>query len=408
MNTSHIAPLLKCIWKYSSTHPYPPPTTIELVAGHRYWLPDGLLADEWITFFTFAPSQWFDLAPPEVKSAFEEEVITSFVDRPSFERTMQIEDHVCMHLGWLPPVQSPKRSLSGGSHSLSPYDGMNHTMEYPRKSLAPQKIADDVDAEDQSDTTSPDNGYRQAKRARLGDGSTARLSTGPALIPLSTVDPHRLRLVRAAPTTLSVQPATAPAVLVPKLLSSVQPTQNPPQALSLSQPAQPIQHAPQGNTQPAPTSAPGPHSVINLPVFPLQSVPNGRTAFVQNPAVPPVLPQLLQAQGINVTGFRPGSMLRKGNESTAWSAERIRAFVEIEGNSIHQLPPDAFSTTGNEMTNFRTPESIDMRCCPFETSIEENLTVSTIRSLSRCFVDELTVSSIFRTPVRSPERRVSG
>jgi hypothetical protein len=259
MTNEQIVSLLQSIWKYTSRPDLPPVTLVELDAGHRYWLPNNLLAEEWIMVFLFAPAWVLESAPPAVRTAFERQVLNVLGYWPSFADLMQEEEN-----------------LSASSQSSHPQSGR--------------------------------------------------------------------------------------------------------QQFQMPQPILPTQNGPQGHVHPvyapAPGSQPGPPSVPNVSVFPLQSVPDGTAAFEQNRAAPPIFDQLLQAQGITVPNFRPGSEVPSDNGNKAWSAERIRAFVEIQRNSIFELPPTAFSRLGTEMSNFRTPESIDVTNCPFETSLVENFTVS--------------------------------
>lgn len=371
MNHQSIAPLLASIWKYSSSCVSSTPTAVELAAGHRYWLPCGCLAEEWITFFTFAEG-WLDLAPPGVRSAYEEDLVDNFGVWPSFARTMQDETSLSTNYDWFLPGELSEQLAPRCSHSQH----LTHS-QTPR--VAEKTPYPDV-ARDPSNGTTLKDGYGQPNLARRNITDTTGLRKGLLLGQLSETSPHALRQSSAAPVGLSVQSFPFPAVVAPQRLSSAHPTQHVPQARPLLAPAQSAQQASQGNMQPASALVPGPHqgqhSVAQVPVFPLRSIRSGAAAFEQNPAAPPVFHQLLQAKGITTAGFRPGSELPPGNNNTAWSAERIRAFVEIEGKSIQRLPSLAFSVHGTEMTNFRTPASVDMRCCPFETSIEEMFTAS--------------------------------
>jgi hypothetical protein len=114
--------------------------------------------------------------------------------------------------------------------------------------------------------------------------------------------------------------------------------------------------------------------------FPIQAVPSGTHAFDLSPVGTPAADQILQSIGVHPPMYIPGSVVPPGagHYKKAWHAERIRAFVEVQGKSLNQLPLGAISQYGDEMTNVRTPLSIDPRCCPFDTSIYENLTVSAI------------------------------
>jgi hypothetical protein len=63
-----------------------------------------------------------------------------------------------------------------------------------------------------------------------------------------------------------------------------------------------------------------------------------------------------------------------------WSADRVRAFVEIQGQPRANLPKTALSKYGDELSRNHTPKSVDPKFCPFDTTIEENLTVSDVFS----------------------------
>lgn len=74
----------------------------------------------------------------------------------------------------------------------------------------------------------------------------------------------------------------------------------------------------------------------------------------------------------------PGSVLHTGpgNVKKAWSAERKRAFNEIQGRSLAHLPSAANSRFGDELSRNHTPKSVDPGRCPCPLTIEELLTVS--------------------------------
>jgi hypothetical protein len=389
MQSNHIAPLLERIWKYSSMEVYPYPTPLELAADHRYWLPNGLLAEEWIILLALGPTWLLEFAPPEVKSAFEQELVSSLGSKPSFAKIIQEQDRLATPGERSSTGQLINLPVPHGSHAPNSRGHTDPIMSYYHTFFATQDVLDvDISISDKSSRSSYK--YLQSILAHLENGALSGPSTGLLPAPSSAPDP-RMLLQRSAPAVgLSAPTFPSPIVVDPQLLSA----HNASQARRLPLPFQPTQHAPQGHAQPALASTvtlnPGLHPFAQLPVFPLRSIPSGTAAFEQNPAAPPIFHQLLQAKDITTAGYRPGSMPRRGNANTAWSAERIRAFVEIQGESIHNLPPVAFSESGNEMTNFRTPLSIDMRCCPFETSLEEIFTVSATMSWSRRIFEELT------------------
>ncbi|KAH8632392.1 hypothetical protein IG631_14075 [Alternaria alternata] len=316
MTSQDIISYLEPIWEYSSIPTFVPPTPMEVAAGHRYWLPNGLLAEEWMMLFIFVP-RLSDLAPLEVRTAFEEQVYNVAGHWSSFAEIMERGNQASMPLNMFPATQ-----MAGNSFQY---------------------------------------GYSQPGGARFAGPETAKPITAPLPIQSSGFGPLSFSQRFTAPANLGDQ-QSSPLTITHQL----------------SQPIQPSQQIPQGNVQLPLASTTGPQlgtsTAPSLSIFPLQSVPDGTAASEQNPAAPPIFTQLLQARGITAPGFRPGSVIPTDNGNKAWSAERIRAFVEIQNKSIQELPRSAFSELGTEMSNFRTPESIDVTCCPFETSLEENFT----------------------------------
>jgi hypothetical protein len=334
MTSQQITYYLERIWEYSSIPTFVPPTQIELAAGHRYWLPNGLLAEEWMMLFIFVP-RLHDLAPPEVRTAFEKQVYDVAGHWPSFGEIIERGNHTSMPLDMLPATQ-----MAGNAFQY---------------------------------------GYSQPGGARFAGPETAKPITGPLPIPPSGFGPLPFSQSFTAPADSGVQQSSSLTIT--------------------PQPLQPIQQMPRGNLQLPVASTTGPQpgtsTAPSVSIFPLQSVPDGTAASEQNPAAPPIFTQLLQARGITVPGFRPGSRIPTDNGNKAWSAERIRAFVEIQNKSIQELPSSAFSELGTEMSNFRTPESIGVTYCPFETSLEENFTVSTTSPLFIFIVERLTANQYF-------------
>jgi hypothetical protein len=60
--------------------------------------------------------------------------------------------------------------------------------------------------------------------------------------------------------------------------------------------------------------------------------------------------------------------------------------MNIEGHPYRELPITAFSIYGDEHSRGHTPKSVDPRCCPFDTTVEELLTVSHIQDYFRLFM----------------------
>ena len=267
-----IAPLLACIWSYSSRHISSLPTTIELAAGHRYWLPCGCLAEEWITFFTFAEG-WLDLAPPQVRSAYEEEQVSNFGVWPSFARPMQDDTDLSIHYNWFLPGDLSEKFDPRGLHSQHLRRRIDPITAHSRTARVTEKTPYLGFARDPSNATTLNDGYGQPNSARLDIAQTTGLRRGLLLESLSGTSPCALRQSSAAPIGLLVQPLPFSAIVTTQLLSSAHPTQHVPQAGPLLAPVQPAQQASQGTAQSTSALARDPHQgplpVAQVPVFPL-------------------------------------------------------------------------------------------------------------------------------------------
>ena len=332
--------LLQRIWKYSSTAQAPDMTSIELAAGQRYWLPDGSLADEWIHFFQIVPNRFLDMAPPKLKVAFENQVGDNSTVGASFEDAMGElavqESQTPDFEDILPPLErvSTQESLEVTGELMPPV-----LSPIPTPLVSSRKRTYDVSSESSSVATP------HPKRARHHDATVATTQRVTAGQPFSSaVDPSLPLVTVQGSRFTQIVPATNTGPLD-------------------------VQAAP--TTQPVLTTAP--LLLVNSArvTFLLLSSPDGRVDFLEDPTTPQ---QFLQQHGFRPIMTLPGALLPTGNQNKAWHAQRLRAWVEIEGKRLNQLPHTALSIYGNEMSNLRTPESIDPRLCPFSTSIEENFT----------------------------------
>jgi hypothetical protein len=116
------------------------------------------------------------------------------------------------------------------------------------------------------------------------------------------------------------------------------------------------------------------------PAAPQAAIPlhqQQQPGFVANPRRKRI-PNARLASGRPIPAQAPGSVRAtgQGNHAKAWSAERCRAFMEIQGHPYSELPQTYNSPYGDELTRRHTPVSIDPRCCPFDTTMEELVTVS--------------------------------
>ncbi|RMZ69998.1 hypothetical protein GMOD_00000026 [Pyrenophora seminiperda CCB06] len=334
--SSSIYRLLSGIWAYIPPTQAPEMTGIELAAGHHFWLPDGSLAAEWVRFFKISPDRFLEMAPLEVKTAFAKQVgiISSFAT--SFGDIMEQQNGKNS-----PPSEFEDMALL--LDLVMVQESSEVREEYIPVSLpstcktSPKKRSYDVFAESSS------SALPVAKRSQPENRITTTIHRAATGAPSSVVQNLSLPIVRGTniPQVALVTNPALPNVQATLAVQSVQ---------SLTQ-------APIVNPAPA--------------VFPLLSCPTGAVAFIENPAGPQ---QFLRQHGFVPVMALPGSLLPSVMQYKAWHAQRIRAWVEIEGKQLSKLPGPALSSFGNEMSNLRTPESVDPRLCPFPTSIEENFT----------------------------------
>ncbi|EFQ91175.1 hypothetical protein PTT_12040 [Pyrenophora teres f. teres 0-1] len=375
--STSIQPLLNTIWKYIPSAQASEMTSIEHAAGHYYWLPDGLLADEWVHFFQIAPDRFLDMAPPEVKKAYEDQVGDGSIIKASFGDVMREQAHKnSQHLVFedmlplLERVTGPGSSTAVGEPflpTISPSSTSGVTLKKREYGLLDESssvaIPKPKRARHQNVVTAG-----QSVSVVVDSSLTSSMSLG-ARNPQSEATNAAPFNIQATLHAAHAVPATAqPAPVAIAAPSNIQTTQT-------AHPVPAAAQLPMANAAtaqlPLVNAARAQLPVVNAApaVFPLLSSPTGAIAFIDNPAAPP---HFIRQQRFLLNPS--GAIIPTGNHDKAWHAQRLRAWVEIEGQQLHALPNIAWSPYGNEMSNLRTPASIDPRLCPFPTSIEENFT----------------------------------
>jgi hypothetical protein len=353
--SSGLRQLLGTIFAYSDRYLAASNHLLESTAGFCYFLPNGRLAYEWVHFFEIMPERYQHLAPQEVLYAFHKE--REFVP---YSMKSWVEDII--HRA---EMKESDRLAKDFISNLTPvFFGAEHNFDKTEAAaVSPQSIAHKRKLEDPTES----------------DGQ----------VPDEVIDPQLL------PSTNKRRRLAGPKSRVPQLQSSLgQP------AITMNQAILPprLVQTPQNGSQLARQT---PHLAV------LQAVHSGVVAsqlqiaplVVAGPVPPSVqaqppthVPQLppqnnrrsisvaRQARSHPAPTQAPGSVTLsgRGNVVKAWSPERIRAFTNIEGYSTAELPFTAVSQYGDEMSRNHTPASIDPRCCPFDTTMEENLTYMTL------------------------------
>jgi hypothetical protein len=409
--------LIGTIFAYSNRCLRPSTNSIEVAAGFRYFLPNGRLAYEWIRFFDIAPSHYLAMAPPQVLQAYHMEGTTL---EPSSMR------------GWVNDVVKQRDAQEAGEF-FQQQVALNHTASdlidpfmlqldaaYLSTQVAPPaptskpvsskrkaetSLLEDLDDQDPIQQGDARPRLPEAKRPRLEASiDMALLAAHPALVSTGTS-----RYVRASSRTVS----SGPQVQAPRGASvPVAPTRSAPAIKRVASAAPPSQGAVpsraqrlappngQGYQAPAISTTPMPvaHPVSIAPAIPVPAVQqtpvahqllpggpvlatvSGNLHLQLQPGFQPRLdrrPVKQLARDHPVPAQVPGSVKHsgKGNPMKAWSAERCRAFTDIQGYPLSELPQTYNSQYGDELSRDHTPKSIDPRHCPFDTTMEELLTV---------------------------------
>ncbi|OAL02935.1 hypothetical protein IQ06DRAFT_217416 [Phaeosphaeriaceae sp. SRC1lsM3a] len=331
---SELLALLGTIFAYSRREHWNDLSKAELAAGFRYFIPTGNLAREWIQFFDIAPARYLEMAPPEVQYAYQREHdwdtcsmrqwVQAGVDYWKLERDR---------------VQAAKRfyntfvpaSATLGNKRRRRGDGQDDA----NSSLSQPRLHTGVEYGDAHARIDPSRflGSSQVARGSSLFRTGSHVQTTPFPGPSTISAPS----MASKPSAASIQNAAASsqASHIQKALVIQQASAIPPAHLGQKD----VQHV-------APTSA----------VPPLHTYAPASNA-------PPRGSQVHRGKGF----FHRG-----------WSDDRVRAFTDIQGKSIAALPSAANSPWGDEMSRSHTPKSVDLRLCPFETTMEENLTYFTL------------------------------
>jgi hypothetical protein len=381
--SSFLHPLIGRIFAYSNLCTKQSTQMSEIAAGFRYFLPDGRLAHEWILFFGIAPARYLDMAPPEVKQAYLDEHdltpssmkgwIEDTIKLEQIQEANEISQQLVLHqIDPLLSKSSKHDLMNNTSHTVLDNSGISthHTPVTKRKRDMPP-FKDGMNVLKELGTRFR---LEEAKRPRLDPSldnpfSTAHQCMAPADIL------YRLRTTAYTVSSASPEPAS-PTTPTPGACS---------RSTLSSKRIVASARRPQGTGRPqtqraAPTQQTlSAHQVISgrptmLPV---------QTALQQqqhHPTNRPHISRNRQARSRPGQTRAPGSVqhIGQGNVSKAWNAERVRAFTDIQGYPAEELPFTAVSQYGDEMSRGHTPKSIDPRYCPFYTTLEENITVSSL------------------------------
>jgi hypothetical protein len=423
-SASELHRLLGIIFLFSDCHPQPK-SYLEQVAGFRYFTPDGgALAYEWARFFDIAPSRFLTMTPTEVQLAYQTTKDeggtasgTSFeeylLQSPNCHKETATNCTIKAAVGDHGPsncfnmhTQGVLTSSGQSTQKLSAFTTPQNSAQRKRKiSMELEKAAFGSGTSAEEEEAFVPSFERPCKGARLCEDHLSNpysrnqpidwheqhyavASPAPfgftAHIPSQSwlTDPERLRRIvhgaagLDAPMPTSMQSITFDTTYDFPLASDVIQYQGPPQQGQLAAGIGTITKGflpanPPATLQRAPISVTAPLALVNVALPPINNGPR-----------PPRLPKAYTsgAGWVNPHPNAPaGSMTIRGggNRKMAWNLERKRIFNQVEGWSINQLPPSANSPYATEMFS-RTPQSVDPRCCPFATTMEENLVVSVL------------------------------
>jgi hypothetical protein len=405
--SSELRSLLGTIFSYSSRRLAPSTRSSEITAGFRYFMPNGRLAYEWIHFINITPIHYMQMIPPDVLQAY--------YDEHAFTP--------CSMKGWVDAEMTEWEIREAGQiiqqlmDDVAPMLVHNHNANVnpfvtdaliPISQTFPRKRKRDI--ETSSEDWQPNNVFRSASsipsrkrpRVNLHAGSpfsgfhsvaspadpvhtfgatpaTSQSSLMDASLPWDPFSaPWEVPSRKAQPLATSLATMNRPFIsqdqMFPRLRWSRQPPVIPHTWASQADPSfHTAAHAP---------GAPMFTAVSSIKDAPL--APVGVLQQSHAPTNPPSIPRNRQARFNAHFGPKqlPGTVTHrgKGNVLKAWSPARVRAFTDIQGYPAEQLPVTAISEFGDELSRNHTPKSIDLRQCPFTTTMEENLTVRTILS----------------------------
>lgn len=437
---SELRTIIATIFAYSQRNFLNPPSQLELAAGIRYFLPTGELAPEWIKFFDVAPGRYLGMAPMEVQNAYEREhdwsttTMRQWVDAGVAARRLELagSNHTASSVSWtqsralerkrrhsevsnqdedVAEQQSPyfhanAKGDANFSSPVLPYS-VHHEFGSDPLSLYEGEASRPVDmasfwqshavaqpCHGSMDTIFGNGGEHGADMPRiLPNDTVASAGTAPAF---TTVDQKRQRREGAqegAVPSWSMPPPYHPSQydLSPTRVdpASLQPVVDMNAVLLTGNPTQ---------TVPSPAVLATPS--IGDPALEKDLVDHSSAIHPQSSAPQqahsgphPAQHAAAIASGPQMSVNAPGSQTHRGKGfcQKGWSEDRVRAWTDIQGRPRGKLPKAALSPWGDEMSRGHTPKSVDPRHCPFETTMEENLTVSSLRYFTRISADPIPV-----------------
>jgi hypothetical protein len=371
--SSDLHPLLGSIFAYSNRCINQPARASEIAAGFRYFMPNGRLAYEWVVFWDIAPARYLTMAPPDVKQAYlNEHELTPCSMRAWVAGTIeqqQIQEADMMYqqlaLGRIPPPSTmSSKDASVDLSILTPHTSLG------KRKLEALKVKDEHESSNKID---PRLRFSEAKRLRLDlQTEDPFVTRGPRQTLANTR--HWLRTIDQTVSFESLLPISSrPSYTVARTRVAQLAGQAVGTASRLQQTSR--QQAHRGDAAqsgpPAHQHQPGQPAVLQANNNPHQHI---------QPAVNRSrIPLSRQARSFPPHTIVPGSVqhVGRGNVLKAWNPERVRAFTDIQGYPANELPLTAVSQYGDEMSRGHTPKSINPRHCPFDTTLEENITVRT-------------------------------
>jgi hypothetical protein len=387
--------LVGTIFAYSDRLWDTPVRPSEIATGYRYFMPNGRLAYEWVQVFKIVPGRYLQMTPPDVAHAFLEErywvpcSMEGWVREQLFRWMTENEGRSSQeYIDQLIPVNQAPIVIdpSEEDHSSAPATSHSRRKMTLMSELSSRKRHFHESASQETQSTSQDavpapdipSGKKKARHTRSFNSRIPRLVTPhmgravPGSVPLPTAVPKvSVPAAPPRPAPLRVRRGTGPRNFPPPTTASTVPVPAARRHTRLSssripRPAPPHIGGTIPGTVPPPTIA---------PTVPVLAAPQPALT-PQTPAVP----AKRQAQNFPPITHVPGSVTHtgRGQVTKYWNLERIRAFMNIEGHPYRELPITAFSIYGDEHSRGHTPKSVDPRCCPFDTTVEELLTVSHI------------------------------
>jgi hypothetical protein len=414
--------LIGTIFAYSNRCLTPSTNPIELAAGFRYFLPNGQLAHEWVRFWDVAPDRYLYMAPPQIVQAYyneryyiERSSMRVWVHHAIMKRETRQADIPCMFQQQVTLKHEAVKLIDPCLLQLGQSCSSTQTgtfMSTSKTGFTERKV--DVSlVEDWEEDEFAQEGddrlrFAGAKRQRLDVSVNPQSITAGSTV--ASVDGSRCFPTndRTASSGLRTQAARA----TPIATARAQPAPSTSRAHAVNTASRSQAAIRSHNQQLAPVnvglapsliaaSLPVAHSVLPEPLLPASVAPQVPTAHQLLPAGPVLQPAPVTLHHQPQPNFRPNPNRRRipdaqlasshplpvrvpgsvqhmgqGNAMKAWSPERRRAFTEIQGYPLSELPKTYNSQYGDELSRSHTPISIDPRQCPFSTTMEELITVS--------------------------------